>query len=301
MFIVEIVGGLGNQMFQYAFYYKLKKHKIHNSQAKVYLRRFSETSDNQGFELEHVFGINKDLIVYNEDASSLIDDSMNLLSRIRRKIFGRKKTFFLEQVFRYDSRVFNLKSNQKIYFRGLWQDESYFKDLRLEILKLYQFKLNNFDNDNMQVLKKINESISVSIHIRRGDYISNEKYNNILGGVCTYGYYKEALEYLQNKILDTSLFVFSDDINWVKKEFDFLPIDNLTFVDHNKGSNSYIDMYLMSQCKHNIIANSSFSWWGAWLNKNESKIVIAPEKWFKNNPRLEDNSIVPNSWIKIKN
>lgn len=300
MLIVEIVGGLGNQMFQYAFYHKLKKH-YDNNQVKIYLKRFGETSDNKGYELENVFGISKESIVYDEDASNLIDDSMSFVSRIRRKIFGRKETFFLELLFKYDSKVFNLKRNQKKYFRGLWQDELYFKDLRLELLKLFQFKTNNFGDDNLQVLKKIKNSNSVSIHIRRGDYISNEKYNHILGGVCTYGYYKEALEYLKNKIADTSLFIFSDDINWVKKEFDFLSASNITFVNHNTGSNSYIDMYLMSQCRHNIIANSSFSWWGAWLNKNESKIVIAPEKWFKNNPRLEDNSIVPNSWIKIKN
>ncbi len=300
MLIVEIVGGLGNQMFQYAFYHKLKKYYPDN-QVKIWLERFDKTYDNQGYELQNVFGINKAPILYNDDVSNLIDDSVDFFSRIRRKIFGRKETFFLERIFRYDSKVFNLKNNKKIYFRGLWQDELYFKDLRLDLLELFKFNEINLNADNLKVLKRINNSNSISIHIRRGDYISNEKYNHILGGVCSYSYYKEALDLIQNKIANTSLFIFSDDIDWVKTEFDFLSGHDLTFVNHNKGSNSHIDMYLMSHCKHNIIANSSFSWWGAWLNMNESKIILAPEKWFKNNTRLEDNSIVPDSWIKIKN
>lgn len=297
--IIEIIGGLGNQMFQYAFYYRLKKH-YNDNEVKIYLKRFAETNDNQGYELENVFGINIQSNIYDEDATDLIDDSLTLISRLKRKLFGRKKSFFLERIFKYDAKVFNFKRKQIIFFRGLWQDESYFKDLRLELLELFQFKINNLGEDNMELLKKINNSTSVSIHIRRGDYVSNEKYNHILGGICTYDYYKQALDYLQNRIKDTSLFIFSDDIIWVKNEFDFLSNSNITFVNHNKGAKSYIDMYLMSQCQHNIIANSSFSWWGAWLNKNESKIVIAPEQWFKNNPRLENNNVVPNSWIKIK-
>lgn len=300
MLIVEIVGGLGNQMFQYAFYQKLKNYYT-DTQVKIYLDRFDETSDNQGFELSNAFGIDTSSMLYDGDPSSLFDDSMNLVSRIRRKIFGRKSTFFLERIFRFDSKVFNLKSNQKIYFRGLWQDELYFKDLRLDLLNIFKFNTYNFNDENLHILEKINKTNSVSIHIRRGDYISNEKYNHILGGVCTYSYYKQALGFLQNKISDTSLFIFSDDIDWVKTEYDFLSGHDITFVNHNMGSNSYIDMFLMSKCKHNIIANSSFSWWGAWLNTNKSKIVLAPEKWFKNNTRLEDNSVVPYSWIKIKN
>lgn len=300
MLIVEIVGGLGNQMFQYAFYHKLKKHHK-DSQVKIYLKRFGETPDNQGYELGNVFGISQEPIVYDKDVSNLIDDSVNFISRVKRKILGRKKTFYLEQIFRYDSKVFSQKNNQVIYFRGLWQDELYFSDLRNELLEVFHFRTDNLDNCNLQILKQIKQSNSVSIHIRRGDYISNEKYNNILGGVCTYRYYKEALEYLQSKVESTSLFVFSDDIDWVKSEFDFFEGKKVTYVSGNFGKESYIDMYLMTMCKHNIIANSSFSWWGAWLNKNELKIVLAPEKWFKNNRRLEDNNIVPSTWTKVKN
>lgn len=139
------------------------------------------------------------------------------------------------------------------------------------------------------------------MHIRRGDYVSNEIYQNILGEVCSYDYYYNALKYIQSKIQDISLYIFSDDINWVRNNFDFLSNYNVTFINHNKDTESYIDMQLMSNCQYNIIANSTFSWWGAWLNKNPLKMVLAPKIWFKKNKRLQDNHIVPDDWIKISN
>lgn len=149
-------------------------------------------------------------------------------------------------------------------------------------------------------MESIRGGCSVSLHVRRGDSVSNPKYNKISGNVCTEEYYRKAVAYLIEREADLSFYIFSDDIAWVKEQFDFLQGVNTVFVDHNHGKNSYIDMWLMSECSHNIVANSTFSWWGAWLNKSPNKLVLAPNRWFKNNARLEDNHIVPDSWVKIK-
>lgn len=296
-FFVEIVGGLGNQMFQYAFYLKIK-HFYTNKETKIYTQRFSETLDNNGFEIDRIFKVENNIEV--KELSSLIDDSLSLKDRIRRKLIGFKKTFFLETVFKYNPKVFKLHRRNNVYFRGLWQDELYFTDIRNQVLDTFNFRPFDKNSENYKISELIKSTNSISIHIRRGDYISNEKYLNILGNICTENYYNSAINYVLRNLKDVSFFVFSDDIEWVKSKYSFLMNHPTTFINHNKGIDSYMDMQLMSYCKHNIIANSSFSWWGAWLNKNESKIVIAPEKWFKNNKRLENNHIVPESWMKFK-
>ena len=121
----------------------------------------------------------------------------------------------------------------------------------------------------------------------------NEINQGLYGGICTEMYYAKAITYICNKIDQPSFFVFSNEIDWVKNNVD---IPNPTYIDFNNGADSWQDMFLMSQCKHNIIANSSFSWWGAWLNSGQEKLVIAPKKWFNNH---EINDIVCESWIKI--
>jgi hypothetical protein len=296
MVTVEIIGGLGNQMFQFAFCHSLKKHYGENN-VSVYLERYNNVKDNDGYLLKKIFNIEV-TTSHIHNVKGLIDDSRHIISRIRYKLLGRKDSFFLEQLFKFDKNVFRKNIGANIYYRGLWQDELYFNEYRNELCKIFNFP-SKLDKLNQSTLLKIRETNSVSIHVRRGDYINNEKYNNILGNICTYKYYKNAFEFLLKKETNLTFFVFSDDIKWVESEFDFLKQKSIIFVNNNFGINSYIDMQLMSNCKNNIIANSSFSWWGAWLNKNPKKIVIAPEKWFKNNARLENNHIVPDSWIKM--
>ncbi|WP_031456012.1 alpha-1,2-fucosyltransferase [Flavobacterium chungangense] len=297
MLIIEVIGGLGNQMFQYAFYIALKEH-YKNQEIKLYINRFNETSDNQGYEIEKVFDVKSEY--FESDISNLVDDSTELKARIRRKFLGTKSSFFIEKFFKYDKNVLELSDEKLIYLRGLWQDELYFCQHRKILLNSFEFK-KELDTINLKLLEEIKNSNSVSIHIRRGDYVSNKKYKNLLGDVCSYKYYYDALNYIKNRIDKLTLYVFSDDINWVKTNFDFLADEEVVFVSHNIGIKSYIDMQLMSNCKYNIIANSTFSWWGAWLNKNPSKMVLAPNKWFKKNKRLQDNHIVPDDWIKIDN
>lgn len=141
-------------------------------------------------------------------------------------------------------------------------------------------------------MRRIIETNSVSIHIRRGDYLS-EINQGLYGGICTEMYYAKAITYICNKIDQPSFFVFSNEIDWVKNNVD---IPNPTYIDFNNGADSWQDMFLMSQCKHNIIANSSFSWWGAWLNRNTNKIVITPSRFIN---LEEDSDIIPDAWIRI--
>ena len=169
------------------------------------------------------------------------------------------------------------------YLDGYWQSEKYFKEIEHIIRE--DFKPND---EVVEKLKKTSliETKTVSLHVRRGDYINLNEYHPIQ----TIEYYKNAVELIGDY---DHIFVFSDDIEWCKKNLNF---DNMVFME---GFTDIEDMYLMSMCKNNIIANSTFSWWGAWLNKNSDKKVIAPKKWFGEKVNLNDSDIIPTDWIKI--
>ena len=153
------------------------------------------------------------------------------------------------------------------------------------------------DEENQKVLDKIKSTNSISLHIRRGDYVIKKRYQEVYAE-CTLDYYKRGVEEITKRYENPTLFIFSDDPDWVKAN---LKLDyESVYVDINSGEKSYADMRLMSSCNHNVIANSSFSWWGAWLNNNPEKIVIAPEKWFKDDS-INQKDVIPESWIRIKN
>jgi hypothetical protein len=141
-------------------------------------------------------------------------------------------------------------------------------------------------------LKNINTTTSVSIHIRRGDYLSS-KFVDGFSNICTIDYYNRSIDKIKSNLDLPVFFVFSDDQEWVKQN---IIIKNAFYLNHNIGKNSWQDMYLMSKCKHNIIANSSFSWWGAWLNSNNQKIVIAPKKWWND---FKQDDVVPETWVRL--
>ena len=178
---------------------------------------------------------------------------------------------------------------------GYWQSPKYFNSIETLIRKEFTFQ-KPLDSKNLEILNLIKNTISVSIHIRRTDFqIIN---SNDIHGFCSLEYYDEAINYIHTNVLMSKFFIFSDDINWAKENLK-VPM-NSYFVSGNTGEKSYIDMQLMSNCNHNIIANSSFSWWGAWLNSNPKKIVIAPKKWFsdeKMNAQTDD--LIPAEWIRM--
>ncbi len=297
MLIVEIIGGLGNQMFGYVFSLAMRHHY---GEDKVRCCT-KAVNDNQGYELDRVFGIEKGDVLDKRFTDRLIDNSRSLTARIRRRLFGRRKSYFHERIPKYDPSVFQLDADKDIYVEGLWQDEDYFKDIKTKVVDAFRFKTKNISEENATALTKIKSTNSVSLHVRRGDYVSNPQYMGFLGGVCNMDYYQHALSLLESSEEELTIFVFSDDIGWVAENFAFLEDKAVVYIGHNKGLDSYMDMYLMSQCKHNIIANSTFSWWGAWLNQNPDKKVFAPEMWFLNNSYYDQNHIVPDHWIKVDN
>jgi hypothetical protein len=203
-----------------------------------------------------------------------------------------KKSFYEKNAFIYDPAFFDIGRNVNIF--GYFQSEKYFKFIRKDILNIFKFK-GASDPNYLEVVRKIQASNSVSVHIRRGDYVLN-KTANAFHGVLSIAYYKKALNHIKANVAKPKIFLFSDDPEWVRKNFSF--IGRFDLVDFNRGELSYRDMELMSLCKHNIIANSSFSWWGAWLNLNKDKIVIAPKKWLRDES-VPLNDIIPESWVSL--
>lgn len=283
MIIIRLRSGLGNQMFQYAFFKQMQFwHGEEN--VKLDIDTYGWHNHN-GREIDKIFTLD----FYGDTATKkqslhLADVSYSLPSRILRKIRGakHKKYLFWKEMQLEDYK--NLSGD--IYLEGFWNEEKYFYDVQSEIRKIYTFPdLKN--NYQLEILDKIQTTESVGIHIRRGDYV---KYPDKFP-MCTPNYYKKALEIIKQKYKDVSIFIFSDDLNWCKSELSF--INNVTFVENKVNTEAFVDMLLMSRCKHNIIANSTFSWWGAWLNNNPDKVVIYPET------ALITYETLPNHWIKI--
>jgi hypothetical protein len=292
--IVNVNGGLGNQMFQYALGRALSLSK--KTKLRLYVKEVIDKDDHNGFELDNVFNISAS-IATNKDRKLVLGSrsSHKLIKLLRSKKldFLRGGKYIVEKSFNYQSDVFDISDN--IFIRGFWQSEKYFLEYRNTILQEFSFK-SKLSEKNLAIKKQVQSCISVSIHVRRGDYISNPSANKV-HGVLSEDYYKRAIDKLD---IDGALFVFfSDDANWVKNYLApiILNSDNFIVVDHNHANESYNDMRLMSLCEHNIIANSSFSWWGAWLNTNPNKIVIAPKNWFSIDKNTSD--LIPQSWIQV--
>jgi len=295
MIIVNIIGGLGNQMFQYAFGYATSKEN--NTKIKLDVRGFDAYSL-RAYELG-LFNIEENLELqstYSFLLNQLNGKNNSPLSKASRKVLRRllrfTKFYYQENKdYTFDEGVFNIKIDT--YFYGYWQNEKYFKKYRKELLEV--FTLKNLHSKTIEYQQQIIKSEAVSLHIRRGDYV-NDAFTNSVHGVCDIEYYKRAvMEVLKSK-KQAHFFIFSDDLDWTKGNLDF--IENKTFVRLESNISDHEEMYLMSQCKYNIVANSSFSWWGAWLNQNSDKKVIAPKKWFKEG-KLNSKNIIPNSWMRL--
>lgn len=223
-------------------------------------------------------------------------EQLSLLHKIRRELHLNYPKMCYERGYSFDQKVKNAHS--PVFFRGFFQSYKYFTDCEDEIRKLFIFPHDKLDKINRGLLERIVTTTSVSVHVRRGDYVE-DKITNKVHGTCSREYYESAIEEISKTDEASEFFFFSDDIEWVEKEFRGLAVKK-TFVNSNIGSNSWKDMLLMSRCSHNIIANSSFSWWGAWLNKSQSKKVIAPKRWFRD-PEKERYAydLIPEEWIRI--
>jgi len=204
--------------------------------------------------------------------------------------------YYPERTFHFDPRVF---SKNGTYFNGFWQTEKYFKDIE-PIIRKELTLINPFSKKSEILLEKIKNSNAVSVHVRRYITSADKNYPNVsdIFGTCSIDYYKKAMEYVSQHEKNPHFFIFSDNYGWAIKNFKSLPY-SITYAK-NDDSKDYEDLMLMASCKHNIIANSSFSWWGAWLNSNKNKIVIAPNQWFNNvKASVDTKDVVPKSWIKM--
>lgn len=276
MIVVKLQGGLGNQMFQYAtarhLGLKYKKEIILNTE---YFSNIPKGDVPRKYQLD----------IFNIDKSIKKDNTTNLILKWTQKIILK----LLSEKTMYSISDILLKYNLPVYINGYFQSEKYFKDSR-DIL-LDEFTLTKELGVEAKKIKNIIEkSEAVCLNVRRGDYLRPD-YIKIYG-TCSTEYYNKAIEYIKNKIKNPIICVFSDDPEWVKKEFN---IENVVFAG-NDLLKDYEQMYLMSLCKHNIVANSSFAWWGAWLNQNPNKIIIAPQKWFNIDSPPD---IVPESWVRV--
>jgi len=292
MIINRIIGGLGNQMFQYAAGRALSLRL--NEPQFFDLSAFSNYQLHDGFELAGVFQCNIQAATEEQIRDVLgwrSFQSIRLwLLKAPLKHF-RGRCFVTEPHFYYWPGFNDIQDS--CYLFGYWQSEKYFKPVADGIRQDFKFQC-PLDGRNFKLSQQITELNSVSLHVRRGDYVSDEKTKNT-HGVCSLEYYKDAIAYIAERIPSPCFFIFSDDIDWCREHLNLsFPC---TFIDHNKGDESYRDMQLMSLCQHHIIANSSFGWWGAWLNPREDKVVIAPKQWFANDLCAKD--VIPAEWITL--
>lgn len=287
--IIELAGGLGNQMFQYAFYLKMKQLGY---DCDLY---FDVTRHiHNGPELDKVFGIQLNF-TDKKTIDKLLDRNQDIISKIKRRLIGSSTSLFWEHDKDYDFKSEVFEQKRPIYLQGCWLSEKYFFDIEELVRQKFVFKNIN-EKSKLLATEIVENNNSISIHIRRGDYLKSSIHKNI-----DYpNYLKAALDNLKHYNHKPELYIFSDDINYaaeVAKQIN-IPGKDYKIIDWNSGLESFNDMYLMSLCKYNIIANSTFSWWGAWLNDNKSKQIISPAEWFTN-PELNNNSILPEEWIII--
>lgn len=288
--IIKLQGGLGNQMFQYAFFEALKQQGYDVFLDTSYYTKYKS---HNGYELEKVFSIKTRQIPVKIKSIANID--RNLYNRLQRRFFP-KNSHYIERIYNYDfniEKIYHRMKKGNLYLDGYWDNEMYFKNIENKIKAIYKFK-KPLDKRNQKIIDLIKKTESVSLHIRRGDKVNHYLHINL-----SINYYIKGIDFIINNIKNPVFFIFSDDIDWVKVQFNTLN-HNFIYVDWNKNTFSYIDMYLMSNCKHNIVAASSFSWWSAYLNSNRKKIVLAPLHVFKKGKQhLENKNFYPESWIKI--
>lgn len=292
MIIVTLKGGLGNQMFQYAAGRRLAKK--HGTILKIDISWYGkhQSPDSPAlreYELD-CFSF-KPNIASRTDLARIVIPPHNLKRYAVRKLLKPITLYRESETADFYPEVLLAEDNS--YLEGFWQSEEYFKDIANTIKKDFTFKP-PLNRKNAELAELIKNSNSISLHVRRGDYVSHQELAAMHGLKNILDYYDKAVNIIENNVKDPHFFVISDDPIWCKKN---IKLNHpTTYIDNNKKG--FEDMRLMSMCKHNIIANSSFSWWAAWLNGNKKKIVIAPKRWF-NDPKMSTKNRLPESWIKL--
>jgi hypothetical protein len=293
MILVELKGGLGNQMFQYAFAKALSlEYRTELYVVKSFL--LANEEDSQGFtSRKYELGVfdagirfASDSLVSSFEQTSLLKTVLRIIGLPYRKCFEENRSSVSEQLG---------KIVPPVLLKGYWQSEKYFKKFETEIRKEFTFnfdKTGYFNNGDIRKIKRMN---AVAVHFRRGDYVSNPVASRVLGALDL-AYYDEAVRAMTKKVNDPFFFLFSDDPQWVRENFRYPK--NSQFIESNANQDAHFDLYMMTKCKHNIIANSTYSWWGAWLNSNRHKTVIAPKSWFRDKS-FANNDLISPDWLCV--
>lgn len=288
------MGGLGNQLFQYAIGKQLAHHQ--KTDLKLDLSFFSnlKNATPRTYKLGY-FNISAEFAT-NNDITHVLGEP--LFRPIKRRLWKMGLDLFhwnyvTENGNKFQSEIPAI--NYPVFLHGYWQNENYFSSIRPILLKELQLK-NEFLTTKLRSQCIDVENVeSVAIHVRRGDYLSHTESSEMFH-TCSVNYYVEAIKLIKSKLKSPQFFIFSDDLDWCKNNLSLGLVGNS--VRYITGNTDYEDLKIMSSCKHQIIANSSFSWWSAWLNVNENKTVIAPEKWYKNEEQNQLHTL-PNDWIKL--
>lgn len=299
MKIVNISGGLGNQMFQYAFALSLK-YKNPQDKVLIDIQHYKSIffKHYKGINLHNGYEINKIFHEANLPVAGPLDLLLvswwipnYVLSRIVRKYFPQRRTEYIEpfdNIFSYDHAVDD--RDRSTYYEGYWQCPKYFESIREEIKK--KFTPQKPNEYNSSLMRTIINSNSIGIHVRRGDYLKEPEY----AGICDFDYYQKAIKAIVKTGINYHFYFFSNDIEWCKDNlFPLIGDNHATFVTENTGRNSYWDMFLMSKCKNLIIANSTFSWWGAYLG-DEDRIIVAPRPWSRRSCKMD---LYDKNWVLI--
>jgi len=289
MIITRLFGGLGNQMFQYAAGRRLAHVLAVELKLDItWLGKFESRPYALGkFNIEEKFASKAEI--------AAVAPTGRFGHALATKWPKKCPKYIQEKGFHFDPEILNLHDG--VYLKGYWQSEKYFSDIAESIRREFILKT-PLSGKSKELFEMIVSKQSVSIHIRRGDYVATRRTKQV-HGTCGPDYYLRCVDYLKQLVKNAHFFVFSDDPEWAG--------DNLkqlcpaTFVDYNRAGRDYEDLLLMSRCNHHIIANSTFSWWGAWLNPKKDKIVLAPKQWFdkKTQASVKIDDLFPPGWILL--
>jgi hypothetical protein len=295
MIIIKIFGGLGNQMFQYSFGKALSI----MLKRKLIIDKSYFEPQNYPFDLHPYYPYKLDLYNIKDDfAPRMISTYQNIIQKkniysylnpLFLKYFENVPVFFNKDNFLND----DMKKTKTAFLTGFWQNDVLKEKHRDIITK--SLTLKEISKNSKELLKKIKDSNSVSIHFRKGDYISNPIFKKVYAN-CDLSYYDSAIKKIKGQVNNPQFYLFTDNQKWLETNFKLK--NNMHMID--KSIYDHEQQFLFSKCKHSIIANSSFSWWGAWLNDFYNKLVIRPQNWF-NDPNRKNDIYFPNKWIKIPN
>lgn len=294
MIIIQIAGGLGNQLQQYALYQKFKSLGAETKLDLSWFEQFKTTERKNGIgattrQCELDFFDHLPYESCTEEERNALTGSQGFAGKLRRKLLPQTVHWYKEKQM-YDPELLNYRDR---YLSGYFACEKYYADILPELRAMIRFpEIADAQKRmaNEEILKKIRNHHAVSVHIRRGDYLQPEN-AAMFGNICTEEYYKSALNYIKQKIENPHFFIFSDDVAYVKEHYQG---EEYTIVDINHGDDSFYDMYLMSRCEGNICANSTFSFWGARLNARPDKIMIRPT--IQKNSQIFDEAQMKDLW-----